>query len=191
MLDKDLEELRRRDEEISQLLQTEDNTHFLQVGWLKREDMREAMGNRETRNRYKANLRQINICVCMEKIVPKTYCIRENFQRNWEHTAHFGVFFGHDLSLFVVTFETRISLLFATIQWIHSEYLKYLVAFYFWNHCSWLVGNAETQLDKADKCIKFSYITTLIPKMTKRTVTLLTANYSAKWLNMSYQMSTC
>lgn len=32
MLDKDLEELRRRDEEISQLLQTEDNTHFLQVG---------------------------------------------------------------------------------------------------------------------------------------------------------------
>lgn len=30
-LEKDLEELRRRDEEISQLLQTEDNTHFLQV----------------------------------------------------------------------------------------------------------------------------------------------------------------
>lgn len=31
MLEKDLEELRRRDEEISQLLQTEDNAHFLQV----------------------------------------------------------------------------------------------------------------------------------------------------------------
>ncbi|GLD63867.1 E3 ubiquitin/ISG15 ligase TRIM25-like isoform X3, partial [Lates japonicus] len=31
MLEKDLEELRRRDEEISQLLQTEDNTHFLQA----------------------------------------------------------------------------------------------------------------------------------------------------------------
>lgn len=52
MLDKDLEELRRRDEEISQLLQTEDNAHFLQVGWLKQEIMREAMANRETRNRY-------------------------------------------------------------------------------------------------------------------------------------------
>lgn len=31
MLEKDLEELRSRDEEISQLLQTEDNAHFLQV----------------------------------------------------------------------------------------------------------------------------------------------------------------
>ncbi|XP_018528078.1 E3 ubiquitin/ISG15 ligase TRIM25 isoform X1 [Lates calcarifer] len=31
MLEKDLEELRRRDEEISQLLHTEDNTHFLQA----------------------------------------------------------------------------------------------------------------------------------------------------------------
>ncbi|XP_074521070.1 E3 ubiquitin/ISG15 ligase TRIM25-like isoform X2 [Halichoeres trimaculatus] len=31
MLEKDLEELRKRDEEISQLLQTEDNTHFLQA----------------------------------------------------------------------------------------------------------------------------------------------------------------
>lgn len=31
MLEKDLEELRRRDKEISQLLQTEDNAHFLQV----------------------------------------------------------------------------------------------------------------------------------------------------------------
>ncbi|XP_034756232.1 E3 ubiquitin/ISG15 ligase TRIM25-like isoform X2 [Etheostoma cragini] len=31
VLEKDLEELRRRDQEISQLLQTEDNTHFLQV----------------------------------------------------------------------------------------------------------------------------------------------------------------
>lgn len=32
MLEKDLVELRRRDEDISQLLQTEDNSHFLQVG---------------------------------------------------------------------------------------------------------------------------------------------------------------
>ncbi|XP_034998377.2 E3 ubiquitin/ISG15 ligase TRIM25 isoform X4 [Hippoglossus stenolepis] len=31
MLEKDVEELRRRDEEISQLLQTDDNTHFLQA----------------------------------------------------------------------------------------------------------------------------------------------------------------
>ncbi|XP_025764135.1 tripartite motif-containing protein 16-like protein isoform X2 [Oreochromis niloticus] len=31
LLEKDLEELRRRDEEISQLLQSEDNAHFLQV----------------------------------------------------------------------------------------------------------------------------------------------------------------
>ena len=31
LLEKDLEELRRRNEEISQLLQTEDNAHFLQV----------------------------------------------------------------------------------------------------------------------------------------------------------------
>ncbi|XP_041640882.1 E3 ubiquitin/ISG15 ligase TRIM25-like isoform X2 [Cheilinus undulatus] len=31
MLEKDLEELRRRDEEITQLLQTEDNAHFLQA----------------------------------------------------------------------------------------------------------------------------------------------------------------
>ncbi|XP_069386268.1 E3 ubiquitin-protein ligase TRIM47-like isoform X7 [Paralichthys olivaceus] len=31
MLEKDVEELRRRDEEISQLLQTDNNTHFLQV----------------------------------------------------------------------------------------------------------------------------------------------------------------
>ncbi|XP_029925662.1 E3 ubiquitin/ISG15 ligase TRIM25-like isoform X1 [Myripristis murdjan] len=31
MLEKDLEELRRRDQEISELLQTEDNTHFLQA----------------------------------------------------------------------------------------------------------------------------------------------------------------
>ena len=31
MMEKDLEELRRRDQEITQLLQTEDNTHFLQV----------------------------------------------------------------------------------------------------------------------------------------------------------------
>lgn len=39
MLEKDLEELRRRDEEISQLLQTEDNAHFLQV-WRKRNNPR-------------------------------------------------------------------------------------------------------------------------------------------------------
>lgn len=38
MLEKDLEELRRRDEEISQLLQTEDNSHFLQVRRRKRKD---------------------------------------------------------------------------------------------------------------------------------------------------------
>lgn len=44
MLEKDLEELRKRDEEISQLLHTEDNAHFLQVRWRKREDVR---GERE------------------------------------------------------------------------------------------------------------------------------------------------
>lgn len=31
MVEKDLEELRRRDEEICQLLQAQDNAHFLQV----------------------------------------------------------------------------------------------------------------------------------------------------------------
>lgn len=35
MLEKDLEELGRRDEEIGQLLQTDDNAHFLQVRWRK------------------------------------------------------------------------------------------------------------------------------------------------------------
>lgn len=39
MLEKDLEELRRREEEISQLLQTEDNAHFIQVRWREGEDM--------------------------------------------------------------------------------------------------------------------------------------------------------
>lgn len=33
MLEKDLEELRRRDQEISQLLQSGDCAHFLQVSW--------------------------------------------------------------------------------------------------------------------------------------------------------------
>lgn len=42
LMEKDLEEHRRRDEEISQLLQSEDNAHFLQVRmnavcWLQRE----------------------------------------------------------------------------------------------------------------------------------------------------------
>lgn len=32
-LEKDLEELRRRDQEISQLLQSGDSAHFLQVSW--------------------------------------------------------------------------------------------------------------------------------------------------------------
>lgn len=32
LLENDLTDLRRRDEEISQLLQTEDSAHFLQVG---------------------------------------------------------------------------------------------------------------------------------------------------------------
>ncbi|KAI3353476.1 hypothetical protein L3Q82_020005, partial [Scortum barcoo] len=41
MLEKDLEELRRRDEEIGQLLQTEDNAHFLQR---EREERREREG---------------------------------------------------------------------------------------------------------------------------------------------------
>lgn len=39
MLEKDLEELRRRDKEISQLLQSDDNAHFIQVRWKKRVDM--------------------------------------------------------------------------------------------------------------------------------------------------------
>ena len=39
LLETDLLELRRRDEEISQLLQTEDSAHFLQVRKEKRDNM--------------------------------------------------------------------------------------------------------------------------------------------------------
>lgn len=42
MMEKDLKELRRRDQEIIELLQTEDSSHFLQV--------REAVGNTEMGN---------------------------------------------------------------------------------------------------------------------------------------------
>lgn len=61
MLEKDLEELRRRDEEICQLLQTEDNAHFLQVRGRKREDMRDE----------KSQAKQISICMCVKKTYQK------------------------------------------------------------------------------------------------------------------------
>lgn len=45
LMEKDLEELRRRDDEISQLLQTEDAAHFLQV---KRRNVEGVFGMRGT-----------------------------------------------------------------------------------------------------------------------------------------------